>query len=53
MKCMVVTLLYSGGAGKLYITNKYDSVRLPYSVDLLEWLCENYPYSDYRVVNPA
>lgn len=34
----------------MYITNKYDSVRLPYSEELLEWLTENYPYSEYMAV---
>ena len=34
----------------MYITNKYNSVRLPYSVELLEWLIDTYPFSEYRVV---
>jgi hypothetical protein len=34
----------------MYITNKYDSVRLPYSEDLLEWLLATYPKSEYRVI---
>jgi hypothetical protein len=34
----------------MYITNKYDSIRLPYSVELLEWLIETYPKSEYRAV---
>ena len=34
----------------MYITNLYDSVRMPYSEELLEWLIETYPYSKYRVV---
>lgn len=34
----------------MYITNKYKSVKFPYSTDLLEWLCETYPYSEYRIV---
>lgn len=34
----------------MYITNRYDSVRLPYSAELLEWLTETYPNSKYRVV---
>lgn len=33
-----------------YITNKFDSVRLPYAEDLLEWLKESYPNSKYYVV---
>jgi len=33
-----------------YITNKYDSIRLPYSEELLEWLIETYPLSKYRAV---
>jgi hypothetical protein len=34
----------------MYITNKYHSIKLPYSEDLLEWLIETYPKSEYRVV---
>jgi len=34
----------------MYITNKYDSVRLPYSEEMLEWLLATYPKSQYRVV---
>ena len=34
----------------MYITNKYESVKLPYSIDLLEWLKETYPNSEYRVI---
>jgi hypothetical protein len=34
----------------MYITNKYDSVRLPYSEEMLEWLLATYPKSEYRVV---
>jgi hypothetical protein len=34
----------------MYITNKYDSVRLPYSIEMLEWLLVTYPKSEYRVV---
>jgi hypothetical protein len=33
-----------------YITNKYDSIRVPYEPGLLEWLQENYPASQYRIV---
>ena len=34
----------------MYITNKYDSVRLPYSEEMLAWLLATYPKSEYRVV---
>jgi hypothetical protein len=34
----------------MYITNRYDSIRLPYSLELLEWLIETYPNSKYMVV---
>ena len=33
-----------------YITNCYESVKLPYSEELLEWLIETYPFSKYQVV---
>ena len=33
-----------------YITNKFDSIRLPYEDGLLEWLMERYPVSQYRIV---
>jgi hypothetical protein len=33
-----------------YITNKYDSIRLPNQPGLLEWLIEMYPHSKYRLV---
>ena len=33
-----------------YITNKYESVRLPCEPGLLEWLQQQYPYSQYRIV---
>lgn len=33
-----------------YITNKYNSIKLPYSEELLEWLIETYPNSKYMVV---
>jgi hypothetical protein len=33
----------------IYITNKYDSIRVPYSKDLLEWLQQTYPLSQYQV----
>ena len=31
-----------------YITNKYKSVMLPYSDELLEWLQDTYPHSKYH-----
>jgi hypothetical protein len=34
----------------MYITNKFDSIRLPNEPGLLEWLQETYPKSEYRVV---
>jgi len=34
----------------IYITNKFDSVRLPYDEDLLAWLQYTYPHSKYQVV---
>jgi hypothetical protein len=34
----------------MYITNKYDSIRLPNELGMLEWLQERYPNSEYRVV---
>jgi hypothetical protein len=33
-----------------YITNKYNSIKLPNEPGMLEWLQENYPRSDYRIV---
>jgi hypothetical protein len=35
----------------MYITNKYGSIKLPYSEELLEWLRATYPNSDYRPVD--
>jgi hypothetical protein len=32
-----------------YITNKFDSVRLPVEEGLLEWLQEKYPASKYVI----
>ena len=32
-----------------YITNKFDSIRLPYDEELLDWLQTNYPFSKYQV----
>jgi hypothetical protein len=34
----------------MYITNKYDSIRLPNEPGMLEWLQERYPYSEYKVI---
>jgi hypothetical protein len=34
----------------MYITNKFDSIRLPNEPGMLEWLQEQYPNSEYRVV---
>ena len=34
----------------MYITNKFDSIRLPVEPGLLEWLQETYPKSEYMVV---
>jgi hypothetical protein len=33
-----------------YITNKFDSIQLPNEPGMLEWLQEQYPNSEYRVV---
>ena len=33
-----------------YITNQQGDIKLPYEPGLLEWLHENYPYSNYRIV---
>ena len=33
-----------------YITNKANSVNLPYEEGMLEWLHENYPMSGYYIV---
>jgi len=33
-----------------YITNKYGSVILPNEPGMLEWLNENYPFSQYRII---
>lgn len=33
-----------------YITNKFDSIRLPFEEGMLEWLLEHYPNSQYRIV---
>ena len=34
----------------MYITNKYESIKLPYDAELLTWLQEQYPYSLYKAV---
>jgi hypothetical protein len=34
----------------MFITNKAGNIRLPWEPGLLEWLQEQYPYSQYRVV---
>ena len=34
----------------MYITNRYDSVRLPVQPGLLEWLQDTYPNSNYHIV---
>ena len=35
---------------KKYITNRYESVVLPWEPGLIEWLQENYPRSKYHIV---
>jgi hypothetical protein len=34
----------------IYITNKYNSIKLPYEPGMIEWLHANYPHSEYRIV---
>ena len=34
-----------------YIVNKAHTVVLPYEPGMIEWLLENYPRSEYRVVD--
>jgi hypothetical protein len=34
----------------MYITNKYGSIKLPYDGELLVWLQQHYPYSQYKAV---
>ena len=34
----------------MYITNKYNSVIIPIEPGMLEWLQEQYPYSQYHIV---
>lgn len=34
----------------IYITNKFNSIKLPWEPGLLEWLNETYPKSEYRIV---
>ena len=36
-----------------YITNKFNDVFLPYEEGMIEWLIENYPHSQYRIVEVA
>jgi hypothetical protein len=33
-----------------YITNKFNSIRLPVEPGMLEWLLETYPNSGYHIV---
>jgi len=33
-----------------YITNRYNTVFLPWEPGLIEWLHENYPLSKYIIV---
>ena len=33
-----------------YITNKAKTVVLPYEEGMIEWLHENYPHSQYQIV---
>lgn len=33
-----------------YITDKTNTVVLPYEDGMIEWLHENYPFSQYRIV---
>lgn len=33
-----------------YITDKTNTIVLPYELGMIEWLHENYPYSKYRIV---
>jgi hypothetical protein len=33
----------------MYITNRYNTIRLPVEPGLLEWLQANYPNSLYRI----
>ena len=34
----------------IYITNKFNSVKLPNEPGMIEWLQETYPNSLYRIV---
>jgi hypothetical protein len=36
-----------------YITNKFNSIKLPFEEGLLEWLQETYPFSKYYIVELA
>jgi hypothetical protein len=33
----------------IYITNKFESIRLPVELGLLEWLQKRYPASEYFI----
>jgi hypothetical protein len=33
------------------IINKTGEIRLPYQEGLLEWLQENYPFSQYKIID--
>ena len=33
-----------------YITNQAQTVVIPWEDGMLEWLLENYPHSNYRIV---
>jgi hypothetical protein len=35
----------------MYITNKFNSIKLPNEPGMLEWLRKTYPNSDYKVVD--
>lgn len=44
------TYHYSSNQQVMYITNKYNSVIIPVEPGMLEWLQEQYPYSQYHIV---
>jgi len=35
---------------KYYIANKAGTVFLPYEEGMIEWLQENYPHSEYKII---
>ena len=35
---------------KKYIANKAHTVFLPYEEGMIEWLQENYPHSEYKII---